>query len=441
LWRYRLPLVDTAWLAALAIFILAGMMLVTFHGDEAMHIYTSRDYATAFIDHNPASLMVGPPYYIDDDPWLRLLNGSVARYTIGFSWHLAGMNSGMLPPRPGWDWGLDYDRNVETGHRPEYALLQAARFPSTLFLILSAWAMFGIGWQFGGRFPAYLMSGLYTLNPVILLNGRRAIMEGSLLGFGLLTIWLAVLIVRGRDRWYWWVLLTLASGLTLVSKQTGIIFVGGALGWIGMVEIITILAAVLRREGRKSIKRLAFMMVKLTASLIAAVLIFIALSPALWNDPIARFGDLIVEREKLIAIQVALDPNAPTTLSQRIEGIITQPFLTPPMQFEMSSWANAAAITAEIEGYMASRLSGLQFGLVIGLPLTLLAGWGMVIALRKWRSWEIGLLVWFGVTAASLLINPLPWQRYYLPLIPVSTPLAGIGLLAIVRVIQRSTSR
>jgi hypothetical protein len=31
------------------------------------------------------------------------------------------------------------------------------------------------------------------------------------------------------------------------------------------------------------------------------------------------------------------------------------------------------------------------------------------------------------VTAASLLANPLPWQRYSLPLLPVVTLLAGVG--------------
>src|SRR6185436_15124453 len=158
--------IDTVWLLLLAIYILAGMMLVTFHGDESMHIYTSHDYVTAFIDHDPSGLMVGPPFYTDEDPLLRLLNGSVDRYSIGLSLQLAGLTSSLNLPVPGWDCGLSYDRNDETGHLPCDSILVASRLPSTLFLVLGAYAIFGIGWQFGGRLPAYLMSGLYTLNPV-----------------------------------------------------------------------------------------------------------------------------------------------------------------------------------------------------------------------------------------------------------------------------------
>ena len=67
-------------------------MLAPFHGDEAMHIYTSTDYATAFLDGHIDQLTVQPPYDIDSDPRLRLLNGSVMRYSVGLAWHLAGLS-------------------------------------------------------------------------------------------------------------------------------------------------------------------------------------------------------------------------------------------------------------------------------------------------------------------------------------------------------------
>lgn len=389
-----------------------------------MHIYTSRDYVTAFIDRNPSSLMVSPPFYPDQDTLLRLLNGSVNRYSIGLSLHLAGLTPSLNLPAPGWDWGQSYDTNVETGHRPSDALLSASRLPSTLFLILSAYAIFGIGWQFGGRLPAYLMSALYILNPVILMNGRRAMLEGSLFAFGLLIVWLAILIVKGRKNGYWWLLFTLVAGIALVSKQTGVVYVGGALGWIGLTELIRALIS----RSKSGFVTFGFTLIKLIASGIFMILIFIALSPSLWNDPLARFKDLVEQRQILLDIQVGGDPNAPTTIPQRIEGMITQPFLTAPQQYEVSFWAGAKAITDEVEQYMASPLSGLQFGIVGGLLLTLLAGVGIVATVGQWRSWQIGLLVWLAVVVASLLVNPLPWQRYYLPLLPVMTVLSGYGL-------------
>ncbi len=191
-------LLDILWLLALGAFVFA--LPPTFHGDEPMQIYMSRDYATAFIDHNLTALETAPPYPIDSDQELRLINGSLNRYVIGLSWHLAGLSVNDLPPRPGWEWYADYATNVRTGYLPAPALLSAARFSSTLFLAFSIAVIFALGWQFRHRPLAYLVSGLYAINPVVLLNGRRAMQEGSLLFFGLLVILLAVLISKHHEQ-------------------------------------------------------------------------------------------------------------------------------------------------------------------------------------------------------------------------------------------------
>lgn len=447
--KKRFRLWDALWLLLLAVYIAAGLPIVTFHGDEAMQLYMSRDYVTAFINRQPDRLTVQPPYFIDEDNWLRILNGSINRYAIGLSWHVAGFSENDLPPRPGWDWGLTYERGVETGHRPAERLLNVSRASSTLFLALSAWLMFAIGWQFGGRLPAFFMSALYALNPVILLNGRRAMMEGSLLFFGLLTMLAAILIskivlerrgesaVRPYSQWrqmLLWALLALAGGLTLTSKHSGVVFLAGAWGWL----LVTAITHAVRTRRASS---LLASLLKLAAAGLLALVLFIALSPALWNDVPARLRDLIEQRQGLLEIQVQSDSQAPTTLAERIEGIVVQPFMTPPVHFEVAFWGEAEAIRAEIAGYMASPFSGLQFGLLLGLTLTLLAGFGLVALvwprLRPGGAWMLGLLAWAAVTVASLLVNPLPWQRYYLPWLPVVTVLAGVGLLALARLVQK----
>lgn len=435
--RFR-PLMDGVWLAALTVFILAGMMLATFHGDEAMVIYMSHDYVTAFIDQQPDALKVQPPYELDGDAWLRILNGSVARYTIGLSWHLAGLNSGMLPPRPGWDWGLDYDTNVATGHRPSEALLAAGRLPSALFLALGAAAMFAIGRELGGRPTAYAASALYTLNPILLLNGRRAMMEGSMLAFGLLTIWVAIRITRGRGGWWAWAALVALAALTLASKHSGILFVAAAFGWIGIHALLRGWSA--GRGGLGAIVRTA------GGLLIAGLLtlgLFIALSPALWNDPVARLGDLVSQRQLLLDIQVAVS-GGPTALSQRLSDLVTQPFIAPLMHFEVAFWANAKTITDEVTRYMASPLSGLHAGVLLGSALMLAAAAGLAAALQQARTaenrWQAGLLVWALVTAGSVLANPLGWQRYSLPQVPLVVLLAAMGLVTLTRWIQRRSS-
>ncbi len=435
-------LLDLLWLVLLAAFVFA--IPPTFHGDEAMQIYMSKDYAIAFINHNPAALITSPPYAIDDDSYLRLINGTINRYAIGLSWQIAGLNIKDLPPRPGWDWGLDYPTNVATGHMPSPALLTAARFSSTLFLALSVIVMFGLGWLFGRRESrrplAYFVSGLYTINPVTLLDGRRALQEGSLLFFGLLTILIAVWIAKRHDQShrggfetrpyktgvsiFAWLALILSGGLALASKDTGVVYIAAALGWIFFAEFTHL-----------SWRALLLTTLKLIVSGLLIIALFIALSPALWNDPPARLIDMLQQRSQLLDIQVQSVPGAPMTFAQRVQEIALQPFMTPPQHFEVSFWANFKPVTDDVARYMSSPFSGLQFGLILGGLLTMLAVIGVIFTLRG--DWRIGILAWVLVIVASSLANPLPWQRYYLPLYPLAALLVGIGIHGLIGLFVR----
>jgi 4-amino-4-deoxy-L-arabinose transferase-like glycosyltransferase len=422
-------LADFVWLAALCLYVLAGVPTASFHGDEAMQIHMSRDYATAFLDGTPDRLLSSGPFYIDSDPYLRLINGSVNRYTMGLAWFLAGYQSDDLPPAPGWDWGLSYEDGIATGHRPDEALLTVTRLPSALFLCASVLVVFALGRLYGGRLPAYVASGVYALHPVLLLNGRRAMQEGSMLFFGLLVVLAAAIIIQRRARsgqtpWGAWAALVLGGGLTLASKHSGIVFVGAALVWILAAEAL----------GQR---RWLPVLGRLLVSGLLIVALFVALSPALWTDIPARFGDLLVLREELLNIQVAIDPVAPMDLGQRLLEIVRQPFIAPAVHFELESWGRSAVFLEEVARSAASPLAGLPYGLVLGIPLTLLAALGVGIALRRFRQpLYVGLLVWLAANVAVLLVNPLPWQRYYLPLIPVVVVLAAVGITGVVRRIR-----
>ncbi len=445
---------DCLWLGVLVVYAWAGMMLAPFHGDEAMHIYTSHDYATAFIKRQPEVLPVTPPYDLDSDTRLRLLNGSVMRYSIGLAWHLAGLTEEVLPPAPGWDWGLFYADNIAKNQRPIEPLLQAGRTAALVYFTFSIVAMFGIGWHFGGRVPAYAASALYTLNPIILLNGRRSLVESALLCFGLLLIFIALQIARRR--WsnarvgaLWWGGLSIAAALTLASKYSGTIFVAAAYGGLFLVEVARIVTA--RRTQKHEPLQQGFIALIattawLTVSGVVALLLLLAISPALWNDPLSRVRDLGAMLGEQVDIVVSILPNAPTSLSWRVGGMVTQPFLTAPQFFEQAAWNEAAPIADEIMRYLASPLSGVQFGL-LGIPLTLLAGVGLLALcwprLRPFASGGLSvlLLAWLAVTLANLLINPLPWQRYYLLLLPITSLLAALGLAAVIRLIKQNLAQ
>ncbi len=448
-------------------------MSVPFHGDEAMQITMSRDYFTAFVNHQPQALLVTPPYPVDSPNLLRLINGSVNLYTVGFSLQVANYSEQDLPSL--WQWPLSYDENVARGSRPEQVMLVISRISSALFLAASTAVLFGIGWQLRGRWVGYIASGLYTLNPVILLNGRRAMMEGSVLCFGLLTILLAILICKGRNGWRWWVLMSITGGLTLASKHSGIVYIAAALGWVVIRQIQRQVESQRRKgcrdtqsrfymaspkdfqtrhtevlpepppqpspvnEGESKVKnssqseKLLNTIIRTGLSMVMMVAVFIGLSPAQWNNPIARFGELISQRAELLESQVKAEPNAPTTLSERVMGIVTQAYMEAPVYFEVGFWAGATPVQAEMAQYDSSIWNGLHAGKLIGRLMTLLAVLGIIILIGDWRTWKIGVLMWLAVVAASLLVNPLPWQRYYLALYPLATVLTAIGAISVIQ--------
>lgn len=428
-------LLDGVWLLALMLYALAGMRLAPFHGDETNHIFNSRDFATLFVHHQPQDLILSPPYQPETAEYFRVLDASLPRYAFGMAWNLAGFTEAELPAGP-WLWAMDYPANVAQKRLPADRLLNTARVASTLFLCLSICVMFGLSWQFGKRPVAYLASGLYALNPLILLNGRRAMQEGMLLCFGLLTMLIAVIISQRqrqdrRHMWGWWLGLTAAASLALGSKNSGILYVSSAYGWIVVGEIS-------RRRWRSVLETGT----SLAASGVVAVLLLVALSPGLWADPLARLGDMVTERQKAMQMQVDVNLDAPTALPERAAGIITQPFMTPARYYEVFFWADFAPITDQIARYEASHFDGLRFGALLGIPLTILAFLGLGAMLwhrvSPYPSGQLttGLLVWLAVMIAAALANPLPWQRYYLPLIPPASLLAGIGMVSLARLVS-----
>lgn len=433
-WAWRA--LDALLLTLLAVYAYAGVPGVPFHGDEGMQVYATRDYLTAFVERTPADLLTNPPYTIDSRPHLRLINGSVQRYAAGFVLYtVRGHNEGDLPLPPGWNWGLDYADNVAGGWLPKTSVLHPARYVSTTFFVLSIGVVFALGRVLGGRAVAYPAAVLYGLNAGLLLNVRRAVMEGSSLLFGLLAVLVAALLARqiahGRfPRLWWWAALVLAGGLALASKHSSAIYLVGAWLWVFAAAVITGAAA---RRVRPMLQVTGALAVTGTA----AIALFIALSPALWNDPPARLGNLIEERGKIVAVQISIDENAPMPLQQRVGALFTEPFGAAPMYYEFSYYADAAPIAEQITGYERAGVAGLPTHAVIGVPLTALLLLGIGVAARRARASTAdaaqltGLLLWYGVTAGALLFNPLPWQRYYLPLIAVAVLLAGVGARAV----------
>jgi 4-amino-4-deoxy-L-arabinose transferase-like glycosyltransferase len=421
---------DALWLIGLALYIIAGYDDVPFHGDESTLIYMSRDYyylvQTRDLDH----VLYRDPPLDPAEQDLRILNGTVGKMAMGFAWDMAGLTAFDLNNQ--WLWDAPWDWNISDGHMPGDRLLRVARLSSTLMLVISAWALFGIVRLVDpGRLSAYAASAIYVTTPVVLMNGRRAMFEGSHLCFTLLAVLAAARLVREqgnpgkrrRSLVLWSVVFGVMGGFAIASKHTAMITVAAAglavvtdpLIWPGAGS----LAQRLRGYNRRRIAR--FVMI---GTLI--VLVFLALNPAWWSDPLGMPGRVLTERQSLLDWQVK-GYGGYTSTGERIERLVNSAFFARPQYYEVRVWQEY--IGDQIDAYQGKWYAGRGGGPVWGALLVVLFVAGLIGLIPRWRADPVWLaLVWLVVTALALLVTvPLDWQRYYLPLQAPVAVIAGTG--------------
>jgi 4-amino-4-deoxy-L-arabinose transferase-like glycosyltransferase len=410
---------DALFLLALSAYVLAGAPLVPFHGDESTQIYMSRDFAVQFLLGEPEQLRYSDPPLSATEQELRLLNGTVNKYTIGLAWHLAGFTVSDLNEQ--WDWGADWDYNQANGHAPGPQLLVVSRWPSALFLVVGLLALFALAWQVGGRSAAYVTGLLYALHPALLLNGRRAMMEGSLIAFTALAALAAVGWMQSRSNraWLWAALFGLAAGMALASKHTAVLAVvplgAAALAW-------ALWAA--RRDRRALLGRL----LQMALSAVIAFGVFYALNPAWWGDPLARIPLVLDLRANLLAGQTAAFGGYAGPV-EAVGGFLRQTVIPAPQYFEVAGWD--VPLAPQIAAYEASGLAGWTaqgpFTVLLTAALLFAGAWAL------WRGRGLPAARWiaavWAVSAALavLLFTPIDWQRYYLPLYPPLLVVMGAG--------------
>lgn len=430
LWRFvtrqaarPLLLFNILWLVILVGYVLAGTSLVPFHGDESTQIFMSRDYAYQFIERDLSKIRYSQTPISETEQQLRLLNGTLNKYLIGFAWYLRGFTPADINEQ--WDWGADWNYNQTTGHAPSEALLQTARWPSALLLAAGVVVMFVAGWQLGGLPTAYLASLYYALNPALLLNGRRAMMEGSFITASLLVVLAGIWLLQ-RPSWRSALALGLAAGFALASKHTALFTVVAVFGACA-IYIFT-----------HTIRTWRVVPVHIYLRYILALLImgvtFLLLTPAWWSSPFQMPGIVLDMRGDLLNGQAAAFGGY-ANFGEQLAGFLRQAFLAQPQYYEVEGWG--AYIGEQITRYESSFWHGVSVGGVIsgGLLLSLLIGFGVYALIRGRKTrlaarWVVS--VWAAaMTFSTLLLTPLEWQRYYLPMYPA---LGLVGALGVSRI-------
>ncbi len=417
-------------------YVLAGTAEVPFHGDESTQIYMSRDYAYQFIDHDYNKLAYSPTPAIPAEQELRLLNGTINKYLIGLAWHANGMSINDVNEQ--WDWGADWNYNQQNGHAPSQMLLMAARWPSALLLAAGVIVMFALGRALGGKWTPYVASLYYVLNPALLLNGRRAMMEGSFIFFSLLVVLVSIWLLE-KPSLRRGILLGLVSGFALASKHTAIFTVGAV---FAAVLLYLIYQSVRSEDDYSVVDYVLLPYIAIAAAITFGT--FFALNPAWWGDPAERAQNVLQLRQNLLAGQTAAFGGY-AHFGEQLGGFFRQSFIVTPQYYEIASWQGY--IGDQISRYEASAWRGVSVGgSVVGAIVLcgiMAAGvWNLVKPSRHVESednrphvpqphggirWLIGL--WALVTLiTTLVLTPLEWQRYYLPMYPVIGLVAALGV-------------
>jgi hypothetical protein len=427
-WRFALLLVPTA----LSAYLWIGTPYVPLHGDEPTQMYMGRDAYYQFIARDTARVRYDPHMPDPDQQELRLLNGTLPKYLIGIGMIQMGytLDTWQKP----YNWGADFVWNQTNGHIPPAAQLSALRYPHTALTIAALWGVYMLGWLTGGAGTATLAALAFGLNPAVLLDGRRLMMEAAMLAFSIWAVIAALGLMRAlaqpaQSRWR--LLLSLAfgalCGLATASKHTALFTVGAL--WVALS------GGLMWRIARVNRADWLHWLACGAAALGLMLGVFYALNPAWWGDPLARAQTVLRLRQDLLRGQTAFFGGY-ADFADQTSGFFRQAFVVQPQYYQVADWAEPLA--ESIRTYESGGFAGLSMGTVGGLLWLTLCLMGAAGLARRGADGAL-LLVWGAVMVGlTWFITPLEWQRYYLPIYPW---LAVAGALGAAQVVQLLTRR
>ncbi|MEM9951369.1 MAG: glycosyltransferase family 39 protein [Chloroflexota bacterium] len=411
-------ILDAICCLIISLYIVMGIQLVPLHGDESTLIFMGRDFHY-HMQGDTDRIFVADWDTLNGDEateqQLRLINGTLSKYLYGMVAYVSGYSLDDINDQ--WAWSLGWDWNHENGHVPSDDLLLISRYTSASLLILSAIAFYGLGVSIGGRGVALIASAYYVLNPAILMNGRRAIMESGMLAFTILAVWMALLALRHRH-FGWYIALGLVSGLAVASKHTSVVTIAIVFGVSGLYLLS-------QRQN----------LLKLIGAGVLSLIVFFGLNPAWWLNPVQATRTVLELRQDLLAGQVEFFGGYESTQAQ-VVGFARQTFVVPPMYAETDLDGFLSQQTDAIARYQASPFHGISLG-GTWIGGIILAGFVILGLGWLWRDEDYDRASRWLITAwllamvlLTLALTPLEWQRYYIPIYPVIGLLGAIGLYA-----------
>jgi hypothetical protein len=386
----------------------SGLSSVPFHPDESTQIFMSADST-----RNPLDLSFLPDSLLDGRMRYRLIDSPITHTLLGWGLFLKGRQ----PILADWDWSLSWVENTAAGALPSDETLMAARWSVAWLFPLSLLFLFLTTRKIDGTVSAVISVLLLAFNALILLHTRRAMAESTLVCTFCAAVWWMV-----NDRQKIW-LSAIPLGLAINAKQTTIPLAG-----IGLWQVL------FHPYAKKKENRL------LLACLFVAIIFVITwiLNPVYWKSPVAAIQAGIAQRSDL-SERMRVDYRTSKNPLEQTAFLIAQVFIQPPAVADVLNYQDDTKL--QVQAYFGQPLNNLFRGFAGGsvfFGLTLL---GFVILVRRYFSnrdidrYPLGVFLIIALVCllVVLLLTPVPFQRYYILLIPLfsiaqSTALRAIGM-------------
>lgn len=413
----------------MAIALIFGVHLIPFHPDETSLLYQSRDFEQLFTD--PFDLAYRPEREGETDQTYRSLNPPLPKYILALGRIIAGYDAEHVAVD--WNWSLSWDKNKDAGALPSSDLLNASRTASTIMVLLSLPIAYICGKRLKnsvGAISAILLLGTHSL---VLLHGRRAMAEGTLI-FG---VSLAILGILEGDKRPW--LAAIGTAIAACSKMSVII-----LAPVGFLSVLWIAPGHLSPKKKILQNALLFIAVFLT--------LYFLLNPLLWSNPIEGLQSQWSERAQFTQDMVEeIEARAPNQILdspiERIAVMVAHLYIADPQFAEVGNYLENTTNAEEL--YLAQPLHTLFRGWAAGILMISLTVMGLVIfgfevRKRGLHDQRPMLLLFTASTIQTIAIiwaNPLPFQRYFVPIVPFVCLWIGYFVAQILERIKQATSR
>ena len=372
------------------------------HFIQITQIYMSSDVETILLSFK--DLFWQPNAENDLKQHYHELDAPLNRYLIGTGRFLAG----KPPLNSDWDWSKTWPQNQANGALPGPDLLEIARVSVAVFFLLALILFYDLVRILFNPTTALLAGLILGLNPLILLHTRRAMAESMLVFTIIFFLW--VLIRYPRQAFVSGCVL----GLAFCAKQSAVMLIIP-----GLVGISAVLL-----QQKKWLSALKQIFIFLAAFLFISIL----LNPFAWSDPLHAIPDAFRLRQEFTArqeagiLEVSPEKNInsiPDKLASEIGAIYYQPLAVADVANYMENTSNAEKnyFSNPLNNLLRDPISSSLFlvAAMLGLGLLLVSiTHQMIFSLNR----ILLVIAFLSIAIGLFLFIIVPFQRYYLPIIP-----------------------